>query len=497
MDYHNNHFAGQPGLEPVQHDEKQVVNETAPFSAVPGPDPYAAHHQYYAGAYNNSTTPVSDTYGQGTTVGQATFASDGSANDRSIQKPAAGPLGRKWVLFAGAVLIAVLAGVIGGIVGWKVTEAKGTSSAAVSTDSGSGSGSGSGTGSGSGSSNSSTSTAGAAKAIMANSALTATGWRYGSDHRIRVFYQGPDGLVRYSQYDTLFSQWSAPQVLDLAAKSGTPLAVTLVWWYGNCDRADLPPASQLELFYLNTNNVVSGRNWRDGYAATGLSDSINNNAYTASSTSQLAAYWPSILIQGSDNSIEEIAFTNTSTYAKPASLGVSGSAGTGLVALPMQTSHNGSDLRVIYRRDDGKIYTLDRGSNGVLASSTGATSFTLPSNATIAGFASSRNSGTAVNTVILWQDTSDAKNPAIKYAKQTDSNGWQGPFTDDVFNGADVPTQITCVTAGTGAQLGDGLLVPMVVGNDLNNCYFQVGGALKEVNWDGTKWSEVGFVGMP
>lgn len=113
-----------------------------------------------------------------------------------------------WPGFVGAALLSlILGGVIGGLIGWKVTANNSIASNSTSGDSFNG----------------------ASKTIRQNSPLAVTGYRIDSDpanFNIRLFFQGPDDLLRYSNLDTIYNRWSAPQVINVTAKSGTPIAVS-------------------------------------------------------------------------------------------------------------------------------------------------------------------------------------------------------------------------------------------------------------------------------
>ncbi|EON95656.1 hypothetical protein UCRPA7_8793 [Phaeoacremonium minimum UCRPA7] len=327
--------------------------------------------------------------------------------------------------------------------------------------------------------------------IQPNSALAVTGWRFGTDFAIRLFYQGPDDLIRYSAYDTVFANWSAPRVLSVKASSNTSLSTSIIWW--EPDVVDLNPYPQMQLFFRGTSGKIEGQNWRDGGPATGFSDSIVNASFTPAADSRLATYWPSTLYQDDDGSVQEIFFNLTNGgYQTATSLSVSGTAAGPLIALPLTPSHNGRELRVLYRRTDGKMYEFNRNSGGTTASSSGAMPFSVPDEAGVGAFATA-NSDDTLTTYLLWQDTSNNGTVQIVW-QDGSSDGWKGPVTDSVFDGADNPTQLACVTAGSS---GGAAVVPLQAKDDMNRCYFQVGGALKEVWYNGSKWVDMGFVKMP
>jgi hypothetical protein len=110
----------------------------------------------------------------------------------------------------------------------------------------------------------------------------------------------------------------------------------------------------------------------------------------------------------------------------------------------------------------------------------------MPTNTTLAGFAVGRpnDANNQTNTYALYQDD----NGTIQVVWQDDTSGWKGPSTFNVFQGADNGTDIACVTAAAwaAAELLDNQI--------MNRCYFQVGGRVREVYYDGTNWLSEGFL---
>lgn len=60
------------------------------------------------------------------------------------------------------------------------------------------------------------------------SALSVTGWTSGSEYSIRVFYQGGDGKIRLSSYESTAGEWGAPDVLDIQGRNDTPLGASSI-----------------------------------------------------------------------------------------------------------------------------------------------------------------------------------------------------------------------------------------------------------------------------
>jgi len=95
-----------------------------------------------------------------------------------------------------------------------------------------------------------------------------------------------------------------------------------------------------------------------------------------------------------------------------------------------------------------------------------------------------------VNTWVLYQDSDGS----IMYLKQDIATDWNDPQTNFVFQDADNPTNIACVTPATSSSPGQVLLKASF---ETSFCYFQAGGKLKQVKFDGEKWSVEGFVPIP
>ena len=71
-----------------------------------------------------------------------------------------------------------------------------------------------------------------------------------------------------------------------------------------------------------------------------------------------------------------------------------------------------------------------------------------------------------------------------------DDDGWKGPVTYPAFVGAERQTALTCLTGLTFPAH------PLQGGTELARCYFQVGSALREVSFDGERWSVLGSVAV-
>ncbi|KAK1457700.1 hypothetical protein CMEL01_15683 [Colletotrichum melonis] len=382
-----------------------------------------------------------------------------------------------------ALVVLILGGVIGGVAAWRVTVNRSAQSQ---------------TG-GPGSVNGDAPSTSATK-IMQNSAVSAVGWRYGSDITLQVFFQGADGSLRRSQYMTIYQAWTPPMEAGAAPKMGSPFGAGQLWTKPD---EPLPVIPQSEVFYLGSPDKILGVNWREGFSRGGLTDSVNEAGYTISNTgTQMASYWPSTIIQASNGDVMEVFFDYKSPrFQEPKIVGVTASPGSALVILPREVIHSAGDLtsassaRIIYRSTDGHLQNYDRSSGGQQLTSTGQLPVTVDSNFTMAGFAvarldSSGQKSEVLNTWVLYQDSKTGK---ISYVYEDDTTGWKGPESDSVFDGADNPTHIACVTAAS-AKIPE---VPLEASHDLSHCFFQANRQLKHVHFDGSKWADMGFLPIP
>ena len=69
-----------------------------------------------------------------------------------------------------------------------------------------------------------------------------------------------------------------------------------------------------------------------------------------------------------------------------------------------------------------------------------------------------------------------------------DGAGWKGPTTSTAFKGADNGTSIACLTPS------DSYNQPLSNDPHMARCYFQVGGAVREVAYVNKEWTIIGTV---
>lgn len=97
-----------------------------------------------------------------------------------------------------------------------------------------------------------------------------------------------------------------------------------------------------------------------------------------------------------------------------------------------------------------------------------------------------KRSDDLVNTYAVYQDDDGV----LQVIWQNDTSGWQGPQTYTALDGADKGTDIACVTQA----VWDEKKVTISSATDMNRCYFQSGGRVKEVWFDGRKWKDLGYL---
>lgn len=225
----------QPGLE--------VRYDTTPPTSVddngrPGDWNHSPHNGYAAPAAEQKILAIHNGYEP---VGhQAQNHADAGGSTLETQRGAS-PRRRPWLLLAlGGLVVFVLAGVIGGVAGWRVTAdlnqrpAVDGNPGTPDGDDNSGDGEGPGKGGGGGGGGGKTSgggitVSGNATKIMQNSALAAVGWRMGPDFTVQLFFQGPDSRLRRLQYTTLYQNWTAPIDMDASPRAGSPLGASQLW----------------------------------------------------------------------------------------------------------------------------------------------------------------------------------------------------------------------------------------------------------------------------
>ncbi|KAI0098060.1 hypothetical protein GGR51DRAFT_552722 [Nemania sp. FL0031] len=307
--------------------------------------------------------------------------------------------------------------------------------------------------------------------------LAVSGWRTtGGLFYFRVFYQDKDDSLWFLQYNSDGNTWGSPTKVEIeGAMSDTALGAAVVRNYS-------PP--QYELFFLNESFVVTGDNFQDRIAPlSGRPDSIGSYPVSAYSRSRLGTYWPHIALQKPNSTLHFIYWT---PGWGSLSLGINALPGTSLAIVPRSTSYNNPyPAALVYQRNDGVIalYSLEVGKIGyewsvVTINKTQSSSF--------GAFAVARENdpADATNIYILYQTASND----LQYVYY-DGDLWKLGPTSDALRNADAFTDIACLTESIWYGQGS-----MSVGYDMSRCYFFSGGKVKEVWFDGTMWTDKGYI---
>ncbi|KAL8383285.1 hypothetical protein RB595_006848 [Gaeumannomyces hyphopodioides] len=503
--YGNGQGEGDKQVIPTQDTTKEVVTGGDYTSNSNGAAGYPGHTDYWQQSFHQHTTaPVSEP--------NITHSYGGHPTEKPRPRP------HTWLLVGVAVLVAIVAGVIGGVTGWKVTEAKQAQSCSPGGG-GSGGGSGSGSGGGGGASplpppvcpTSPNETSGAKNTIRGNSALAVVGYQYSNDNdfTIWLFYQAPNDTIMFSTYIAMYGRWTAPRAANtnVQVMGGTPMAATVIYFHY---KNDVTPATlQIQLYFLSPGAKLLGHNWRDVRPA-GAADGINDKSFIASQRSSLSALWPYVQYSNDKGNVSEVYWSSTER-AFPNFTSSDVGTGASFLILPGMVDRGSSanEGRFFFRGRDGKIRLHTRAAdNGIVTASSGPLDLAIPEGAALAGFTYGRREG-GLNTLLLFQDVDKAKaggssaNGGITIVSQTDGSSgtkFSSPTSDPVFASADVPTSITCLTKSPGVRTDDGDYLSMALSTrtDLNRCYFQSEqGKIKEVHYDGAKWTDMGHLPMP
>jgi hypothetical protein len=173
-------------------------------------DAYPTHIQYYDHGKENAPTSTGTP-----TVYYPPHMNGQGHSEFGTEAP---PESRRWKWWAlAAAVFAVLAIVIGAVLGVLLTNAnkQNNSAAEKSGDAGN---------SGGTTDRPSNVTNNAATSIRPNSPLSVSGYRFGTDYSLQLMFQGPDDRMWTSFYQTNFGIWAAPRALNAIGISDTPMA---------------------------------------------------------------------------------------------------------------------------------------------------------------------------------------------------------------------------------------------------------------------------------
>ncbi|KAI0971465.1 hypothetical protein F4678DRAFT_85102 [Xylaria arbuscula] len=387
-----------------------------------------------------------------------------------IEKSFKGRHGRLILIGIGILILIVVGAVVGGVVGSRRSDSV-SSTATPGTPT-------------SPSSSSPTSAVTSSRPIQSNSGLAVAGWRTQNDYfDFRVFYQDQDDDLRFSEYQSDGAGWGNSTKVDREdVMLNTTLGATVILEMN-------PP--QYELFFHNTSSLVTGNNFRDRVTRLGGDfDSIDNYPLLAHTRSRLSTYWPYIVLQRPNGTLQVVNWIGTDpTLWKNQSLEIVASEGTSLAVIPLSSSYQAPyKAALVYRRTDGilALHSLEYGTAG-----SGLQTVEIGGSyeSSFGAFAVARendlNKGT--NMYILYQ--TESNDLEYVYFK---GDSWELGSSSDVLKNADPSTDITCLTE----SIWDGLAA-MSSTYDMSRCYFYSRGQIKQVQFNGSLWTEAENIPYP
>ncbi|KAL7926432.1 hypothetical protein ACQKWADRAFT_280271 [Trichoderma austrokoningii] len=377
-----------------------------------------------------------------------------------------------WIAVAAVLFIAVIvAAVVGGVLGSRHHNSAASSSVPSSTPSSS-----------------------SPNSIASNSSLAVTGWwETTSQYNIRLFYQGKDGQLRMAGYSSSDGKWSTVTTYqtDPPLRPGSPLAASCYnsTFYFKDQVNATSNYTQIDVFYQGAQGYINNWAIQEEVApvrkTTDTKGTLSVRALRAGMNTRLAAHWPSVVFQNGVNGLEEAYYSIHNRWSHNI-LNLSAVNHSALVEVPWWGSRTGS-ANFIYQRDDRKLFAEMRhnASTAAVAESP-APNISIPPQAAIGAFAIPKTAGnldSLMNFYILWQNGT-----VLQMTKNDDNNGWQTSSPPDALGSPDEGTDITCLTAT------DYVVTPIQSKYDMARCYYMVDGKVREVKYDGSTWSVVGYV---
>ncbi|PNP41792.1 hypothetical protein TGAMA5MH_06385 [Trichoderma gamsii] len=334
-----------------------------------------------------------------------------------------------------------------------------------------------------------------ANAVYATSGIGVTGWWTGpSSFTIRLIYQDQHGYLRLMRYHSGDGTWSTLAIFsDANAKLGSPIAASSynIPFYCFSPITSSNNFTQVEIFYLNNENILQEWYFREQDSAYPSAQTFSGsgpmspNGWKASPNTRLAAYWPSVIFQDGNNQVQE-AYDANLTWAR-SSKGLKSRNGSALAEVPSSVlgGRFGGD-KILYQRDDQKLI-LEGRTNLTNKLSIGAPPIAIPPNSPMGAFTVPRYSNSsdgAMNTYILWQNSSDT----LLMTWEDDDTGWRTSSTPTFLGRPDNGTGISCLTAT--------LWTVASLPSDYSTarCYYLMNGQIREVKYDGSNWAVIGNV---
>ncbi|KAH8662553.1 hypothetical protein BX600DRAFT_437934 [Xylariales sp. PMI_506] len=291
--------------------------------------------------------------------------------------------------------------------------------------------------------------------IGANSRLAVTGWTTGQEYSIRLFFQGPDDLLRYSAYESTSGSWAEPVKM------------------------------QFELYYLDESSYLRAQDFSPGVTGNG---SFSFENFAASPSSQLSTYWPSLIYEGADGSFFEVTYAGNHTVNiwNAQAVAQAGALVSGSGVVELTTTPNYTSLSFFSQDSSGALLIQERDvNNSTWKTTAGQAIASIPEGSSLGALYTPAIGGNDANVYVLWQDvTGDIKVSDL-------NSGWSGSSTPDAFKNAVNGTSIACLTPVSFYNVSLGT-VP-----SLARCYFRTNAAVREVEVTGGQWQILGDVPIP
>ncbi|KAK4200999.1 hypothetical protein QBC40DRAFT_64169 [Triangularia verruculosa] len=321
-----------------------------------------------------------------------------------------------------------------------------------------------------------------------------------------VFYEDPQGQIRRSQSitskDNSTSAWEPLPALDLGASNGTHFDATVV--------NNTESNSQTGIFY-QVGNEISGATLRE----ESLPNIVIQNTiggYTSGDDlimgkgADLAAYWPYIITQDASGQLVEarnMRKDDLGTRLEPdwrvRTLGISAYEGSSLCIVP--TSSNFSKIEapggygVIYQKpNQGMAFHIPDNQTDSLHH-TFPEIYAWPPQTPSAAFVIVRDSNDGEKLVdIYFIAKGYGGGFSVWYTEN--SSGWMEEVPAALQDG-DEESHIACSSLLATDSNSGAEEVPSEPANAEARCYFQRGGRIVEVGFDGSTWTELGEVLVP
>jgi hypothetical protein len=319
------------------------------------------------------------------------------------------------------------------------------------------------------------------RVLLPGSKLAVTGRRMpGDGFNVRLFYQGGDGKLRMSAYESTESTWTRPTAFDnVQALKGTPLAASMDLSYPH-----------FQLYYLNESSTLNGVYLSEDDDEA-RSDSINQQPYQVNANTTLTAYWPYIVTQDEDSSFRLFEWSGNSYINQ--SLGVNGTFSSPMDITPAVRNYRDPyPTALFYRNADGFLDQHLFGGNNfsdsaLSVANIGNQSVTIPRNSAISVMAVARKSSNLTDTYIIYQDDDHQ----FYVASQVGN----GVFNHKLLGVADPGSDFACLTEQTGptqqsANDPSPEFVDLKIATDMCRCYYQKNGWLREIRLKDSGWEE-------